>query len=483
MILRLSLAFLFCLSFIFLSSAENVQGDNFCSELMCVTAFVNSSTITYQLTALNQLGWMAVGFGMQMADAKMVIMWPNFDGSVSLSQRTATGEVEPNPDPNPPRIATIFNPLTNSNRLAFTVPKDDTVQQNAIWALGVANPMSASVDVTLELHLDSGNFTLNLSNHINTEDIPALNPESSSMLPTDTPNSGSSASSPPESGEGTTSGEEPFETFERLIIAHAVLSAAGFLVILPAGALIARWGRTFSENWFYYHWMTQVVFSIPVVVTGWALGPLSVAAQGGVHANDSHKVLGILLFPMYLIQLCFGTFIHFRKPAYPKRHPPRHIAHGLLGMTIVALAFYQVRTGLTVDWTTATALPINLDIFSNLWIAWVVFIPVIYVMGFLLLPRQVKYERDLPPPYSPGVTVHEGNNGAGVRHLLGLEPVDDGTHDLFSEDVTRNAGERRRSSSPNSGGIEMREVPNERRTPLSLASSQLASPSPSSRTV
>lgn len=52
------------------------------------------------------------GFGTQMSDAKMVILWPNMDGTVTLSQRTATGLVEPDPDPNPPRVATLFQPLT-----------------------------------------------------------------------------------------------------------------------------------------------------------------------------------------------------------------------------------------------------------------------------------------------------------------------------------------------------------------------------------
>lgn len=47
-----------------------------------------------------------------MADAKMVLMWPNIDQSVTLSQRTATGHVEPEPDPQPPRNATLYHPLT-----------------------------------------------------------------------------------------------------------------------------------------------------------------------------------------------------------------------------------------------------------------------------------------------------------------------------------------------------------------------------------
>ncbi|KAL5511567.1 hypothetical protein ACEPAH_4784 [Sanghuangporus vaninii] len=454
-------------------SAESVQGDNFCSELMCVTAFVNSSTVTYQMTALTQLGWMAIGFGTQMADAKMVIMWSNSDGSVTLSQRTAPALVEPVPDPNPQRTATSYDPFINLSsvvpRLAFTIPRDDTIEQNAIWALGVSNPLSASPDSNLELHLDSGNFTLNLTNTIDTEQNPFLDPSPSTA-------SGSLSSiatfSLFPSGDPSTDDGTPFQTFEKLIVAHALLSVLGFLVVLPIGSLIARWTRNLWVNWFYYHWMTQVVFGIPVVVTGWALGPLSVAAQGVAHANDSHKVLGILLLPLYLIQLSTGTFIHLRKSVYPWRHPPRNVAHGVMGMVIIGLAFYQVRTGLTVDWTIATERSIDLNVFSNLWIAWVVFIPVIYFIGFALLRRQLARERELPPAYFTGASDTENGIEFGVRQL-NRGVVDDGTHDIFSEDNSqRRSGRGRRvTNDAASGDTEMREVQSEHRTPLSLPTS------------
>ncbi|THH06768.1 hypothetical protein EW145_g3855 [Phellinidium pouzarii] len=167
MIWRFSLIFLVLSLVARQSHAGNVQGDNFCGDLMCTTAFVNSTAITYQMTALTQMGWMAVGFGTQMTDAKMVIMWPNSDGSISLSQRTATGHVEPVPDPSPPRIATTYQPLTTisstMNTLSFTVPKDDTVNQSAVWALSFTNPDSTSPNASLIIHNDSGAFTLNLS--------------------------------------------------------------------------------------------------------------------------------------------------------------------------------------------------------------------------------------------------------------------------------------------------------------------------------
>ena len=47
------------------------------------------------------------GFGRIMAHTAMVIMWPNDDGSITLSQRTAPREVMPTVVKNPPRIADV----------------------------------------------------------------------------------------------------------------------------------------------------------------------------------------------------------------------------------------------------------------------------------------------------------------------------------------------------------------------------------------
>ncbi|KAH8117435.1 hypothetical protein DFH11DRAFT_1687438 [Phellopilus nigrolimitatus] len=436
MALHLFLIFLVCFVVALLSYAKDIQGDNFCGDLMCVTAFVNDSTVTYQMTALNQLGWMAMGFGTQMTDAKMVIMWPNTDG------KPATGLVEPDPDPNPPRLATTYQPLTTLNsvlqRLSFTVPKDDTVTQSAVWALGFANPDTSSPNC---------NFS--------------------------TTTSPSSSPSSPQIDGGN--GEVALKGFENIIIAHGVLCVAGFLMILPIGALIARWGRTLSENWFHYHWETQVVFSIPVVVVGWALGPLAVAAQGATHADDAHKICGILLFPLYIIQLCLGTFIHFFKPLYPRKHPPQNFVHGGLGIAIIGLAFFEIFSNLWTAWTIVSVKYFSKKGKDHELLCHIQFIPLTYLLGFLLLPRQVAHERELPPPYSPG-SEREESPGIGMRHLLGLDhqSIDDGTHDIFSEAVlhTSNSPTGMTSGSvTTTDEVEMREVPAERWTPVTLANS------------
>lgn len=97
--------------------------------------------------------------------------------------------------------------------------------------------------------------------------------------------------------------------------------------------------------------------------------------------------------------------------------------------------------------------------------------PLLYIVGFVLIPRQLAAERELPPPYSP-------RNGpvepVGVRRLLGLEETegnDDGSHDVFSE---RSTSQSRTGSggTSTSEDIEMSQVATERWTPVSLATSR-----------
>ena len=104
--------------------------------------------------------------------------------------------------------------------------------QNAVWALGFTNPMSTLENATLEIHIDAGNFSLDLTKTMDIEDDPestssqTTSPTTSSISPTQT--------SPSNGPSSTTSG--------RLVIAHSILSVFGFIFLLPMGALLARWG-------------------------------------------------------------------------------------------------------------------------------------------------------------------------------------------------------------------------------------------------
>lgn len=110
-----------------------------------MSAVVNGGTVSYVLQSRgsSSLGWMAMyvfrclstgaihlryfrGFGSRMANSPMVIMWANSDGSVTLSQRTASGHVEPSLDSSPPRVATLLSNVTSASgatpKFAYSVP-------------------------------------------------------------------------------------------------------------------------------------------------------------------------------------------------------------------------------------------------------------------------------------------------------------------------------------------------------------------------
>jgi hypothetical protein len=55
------------------------------------------------------------GFGTQMINTPMVIMWPNADGTVTLSQRQAGGYSMPTVVNAPPRVATLQSTLSTAS--------------------------------------------------------------------------------------------------------------------------------------------------------------------------------------------------------------------------------------------------------------------------------------------------------------------------------------------------------------------------------
>ncbi|KAI5117855.1 hypothetical protein M0805_007698 [Coniferiporia weirii] len=368
-------------------NTTGLTGDSQCSELMCVSAVVNGSTVEYvlQSTGAASLGWMAMGFGSQMPDTPMVIMWTNSDGSITLSQRQAPQEVMPTVVANPPRIATAAPSLTSvtgsTPKFGYTIPANSDTSQAVIWAFGTTNPEDSAVDATLLQHLDSNTFTLDLTKPLS----------ANSTL--GNPASGSSGSL-----------SVPYQPYQKLLIAHAVLLSLAFLVVLPAGALIARWLRTRTPRWFRAHWLLQFYIAGPMVVAGIGLGIAAVAQQGVAHLDDDHKRWGVAIFALYVGQCAFGGVVHFVKPASakpdpatgaqaPRTRPPQNYGHAIVGLLVISLAFYQVHTGYDTEWPSTTGrgpVPHGVDV---AWTVWVVLVPVLYVAGLALLPKQYKQER------------------------------------------------------------------------------------------
>ena len=154
-----------------------------------------------------------------------------------------------------------------------------------------------------------------------------------------------------------------------------------FLVLLPAGALLARWLRTFSHHWFKGHWIIQFYITGPLIVTGIGLGIGAVSKVGAPHLDDDHKKWGIAIFVLYIVQCSLGGIIHFIKPKQkvdpttglplPRTRPPQNYSHAVLGLAIIALAFYQVHSGYKDEWPLVGRGEAPSGV-NAAWIAWIV---------------------------------------------------------------------------------------------------------------
>ena len=160
------------------------------------------------------------------------------------------------------------------------------------------------------------------------------------------------------------------------------------------------------------------------------------ATAGAMHLDDDHKRWGIAIFVLYFVQCALGAIIHWIKPAsftVRKKRPVQNYFHAILGLLVIGLAFYQVRLrspqfpnalsisshpsarqvrdGFKNEWAVSGRPPISkaADIVWYIWVAvssqlssirtrklmFSLFklVPVLYLAGLALLPKQFRQER------------------------------------------------------------------------------------------
>jgi hypothetical protein len=173
--------------------------------------------------------------------------------------------------------------------LAFTIAPDGQFKHDIVWAISTTRPPSGAVDASLTQHVDQGSFSIDL-----TKAYTSSNPTGN--IPT-TPPGGSGPAYRPPSATNTAGGLDlpafqlpSLQPYQRLLVVHAVLCSLGFLLVLPVGALVARWSRTFNSHWFKAHWITQLIVGGSIITAGWGLAIAAVVQKNGVHFDDTHKV-------------------------------------------------------------------------------------------------------------------------------------------------------------------------------------------------
>jgi len=184
--------------------------------------------------------------------------------------------------------------------------------------------------------------------------------------------------------------------YEKRVRDHGLLAAIAFLVLIPVGVLIPRYLRTFTNRWWWGHWITNFLISGPLVIAAWVMGH---NAHKLSHApNDHHKRIGVVIFGLYIAQVALGALIHYvriRLPFLAGHRPPQNYIHALLGLTILAMANYQVHYGIYTEWPllTGNIHPVK-EAAKHAWLALVIIFWTLFVIGLAFLPRQYRQERD-----------------------------------------------------------------------------------------
>ncbi|MCO5604738.1 hypothetical protein L7F22_058908 [Adiantum nelumboides] len=130
----------------------------------------------------------------------------------------------------------------------------------------------------------------------------------------------------------------------RLKNAHGLLNAVGWGIILPSGAIAARYLRPFFDRaWFYVHVCVQVA-GYGVGVAGWATG-LKLGNDSAGIVYRKHRIIGIVLFTLATLQV---SSILLRPQKQHKIRKAWNLYHYILGGIILFLAVLNIFYGLDI---------------------------------------------------------------------------------------------------------------------------------------
>ncbi|KAI0271084.1 hypothetical protein BGY98DRAFT_937179 [Russula aff. rugulosa BPL654] len=183
--------------------------------------------------------------------------------------------------------------------------------------------------------------------------------------------------------------------YEKNVRTHALLMGIAFLVVIPIGVLIARYLRTFTNRWWWAHWLINFIVAGPLIFTGWGMAPSANDLSG--MPIDHHKTVGYVILGLYIAQIAIGLFIHaVRVPFLFIFHRPlQNYFHAILGLVILAMASYQIHDGIYTVWPFVTAnIPPVKDSAKHAWLALLIIFWVLYFIGLAFLPRQYRQERE-----------------------------------------------------------------------------------------
>ncbi|SCV69608.1 BQ2448_2628 [Microbotryum intermedium] len=390
---------------------QGAQGLTGSSTKLANFAFSVVTNSTHALVTLNStnvapasVGWMGYGVGTAMANADFVVVWPTPAASYTsgsgwtISHRTTTGENEPQVASTDASLATNtfytiveslsskptdsyasvsflrlltfpsgYPALTSANSGALV----RTGSNNFIYASSSVAPSSTDQGAELTQHNQAhARTSLDLSQSIT---LAAAATGSAAGSPATKTAAGAStmtgaaaqntATSNSNAGGGIASESTGRTKHDMILIAHAVTAGLATMILMPGAILIARYFR--ATRWFPLH---VALNSLTVILMIIAIGT-AVYVTGGGFGDATHYSVGLAIFIIILVQAGLGYGAHLtrrpdlasgaRLPTLTGKSPVRHV-HNLLGLALIALAFFNVHEGFErwpLDSDAASAVP------------------------------------------------------------------------------------------------------------------------------
>ncbi|PWN22741.1 CBD9-like protein [Microstroma glucosiphilum] len=411
---RLS-AFIALLCLVFLSSAaparaqvdpssQTYTGDAVCidGQDFCLSAIYSAKdqAINYTMVVKGSYtGWRAVGQGSKMKGSNMLISWV-YDGAPVLSHRGAAGDRLPTEAIAPGTFASggnVSRITSDSTIVSWSFPQtsDPGNAMAHIWGVNTQNaPASSDSSSSFNKHNDYGDFNMDFTKAYagaapavpsGVTALPAFGGAAVSANPATTSSGSNGASS-------TTNGKALSYHENRVWIAHMSFMLIAWVLLVPIGILVARFGRL-AYKWFPAHRAIQSV-AILFGLVGFFLAVGAVQAQGSTHFKKRHEKLGLATTILSVVQGMSGQVAHVykHKAIAAGKQPSRWIgiSHIFVGLTTFGLAIATVATGFGI-WTwwdppSWTSIPI---------FVWAALLAAIYfIAAAVLVPREVRKERE-----------------------------------------------------------------------------------------
>lgn len=334
-----------------------------------------------------------------MKGSNMLISWL-YNGAPVLSHRGAAGNRLPTEALAPSTFATETNlsrATSDSTIVSWTFPQT-SAPGNAmahIWGVDTKNaPASGDPSSTFSRHNAYGDFDMDFTKAYTgaapavpsgVTALPAFAGATDATSPATTSSGGSSSAS-------TSDGRALSAHKNRIWIAHMVFMLIAWVILVPIGILIARFGRL-AYRWFPTHRAIQGL-AILFGLVGFFLAVGAVQSEGNTHFKKRHEKLGLATTVLSVSQGISGQVAHVykHKAMLAGRKPSRLIglSHIIVGLTNAGLAIATVATGFGI-WTwwgppSWTSIPIFV------WAA--VLAAVYFIAAAVLVPKELRKERE-----------------------------------------------------------------------------------------